>query len=143
MEIILLVPASLALILAAAKAHGREVRLAREAAGILQVDFGRDNGPFVNALWRRDRRRYWTLLPALALAFSSAAWFAPVPGASRTMGVSAALILAIALTFTIVGIRTRAGRGGGRERRAFADSDILWWGTLVAAYALFAAALVA
>lgn len=47
-------------ILVAAKAHGRQVRLLREAAGFMEVDFRRRNAPEVEAIWRRDRRIFWT-----------------------------------------------------------------------------------
>lgn len=54
-----------AAVLAAAKAHGRQVRLERERAGFDEVDFMADNPPFVEHLWERDRRIYW---PAFAVA---------------------------------------------------------------------------
>lgn len=58
------------LLLVAAKAHGREVRLHRELHGHWQVDFAAQNHPWVEALWRRDRIRFWTTagLAAAALA---------------------------------------------------------------------------
>lgn len=57
----LLALSSLALFLVAAKFHGRAVRLVREYEGYLEVDFRRENPPFVEALWRRDRLRFWSL----------------------------------------------------------------------------------
>lgn len=55
------------LFLVAAKAHGRQLRLEREHAGVLRVSFGRgaQNDPFVVALWRRERFIFW---PAAAVA---------------------------------------------------------------------------
>lgn len=55
------------LFLVAAKAHGRQLRLEREKAGVLRVSFGRgsQNEPFVVALWRRERVIFW---PAAAVA---------------------------------------------------------------------------
>lgn len=48
-------------LLVAAKSHGRQVRLVREAAGFRDVAFGGVNAPFVVALWRRDRVRFWSV----------------------------------------------------------------------------------
>jgi hypothetical protein len=56
--------------LVAAKAHGRQVRLERERAGHTQIVFGGQNPPFVEALWQRDRFRYWT---TAAIVFAVAA----------------------------------------------------------------------
>lgn len=55
------------LVLLAAKVHGRQLRLEREAQGLGgAVDFA-DPPPRVALLWRRDRIRFWITLPALAL----------------------------------------------------------------------------
>lgn len=51
----------------AAKAHGRQLRLERELAGYPHVVFGGTNPPFVEALWRQDRMRYWSQVAGLAL----------------------------------------------------------------------------
>jgi hypothetical protein len=56
---LLLVVLTIGLLLVAAKAHGRQVRLHRELHGHLRVEFGGENDPFVEALWRRDRIRFW------------------------------------------------------------------------------------
>ncbi len=53
--------------LAAAKTHGRQVRLERELAGHMEVHFGGVNDPFVEALWRRDRSVYWFVAGLSAL----------------------------------------------------------------------------
>jgi hypothetical protein len=52
----------------AAKAHGRQLRLERELEGYHHVVFGGSNPPFVDALWRADRVRYWSTAGVLALA---------------------------------------------------------------------------
>jgi len=65
-----------AALLVAAKAHGRQVRLEREAAGYHEVVFGGQNPPFVDALWRADRIRFWTFAPAAALLLAPAAFLA-------------------------------------------------------------------
>ncbi len=51
----------------AAKAHGRQIRLERELEGYHQVVFGGTNPPFVEALWRADRVRYWSIAAGLAV----------------------------------------------------------------------------
>ncbi|MDB5105137.1 MAG: hypothetical protein JWP91_2826 [Fibrobacteres bacterium] len=61
-----------ALTLAAAKSHGRQIRLERERYGYLKADFGARNPAFVEALWRRDRILFWSVFAgamAMALAF--------------------------------------------------------------------------
>lgn len=63
---------SLALFLAAAKTHGRHVRLERELAGYWSVDFASAYAhPFVSDLWRRDRVRFWILAPAAGAALGA------------------------------------------------------------------------
>lgn len=60
---------SLVLFLLSAKAHGRQLRAERELEGVLEVDFRqRPQPPFVEALWRQDRIRFWLLFPAVAAA---------------------------------------------------------------------------
>lgn len=54
--------------LLAAKAHGRQLRLERELEGYHRVVFGATNPPFVEALWRADRVRYWSIVLGLAVA---------------------------------------------------------------------------
>lgn len=51
--------------LAAAKAHGRQVRIERELAGYWRVEFAGRNPPFVLDLWRRDRIVLWSLAAAV------------------------------------------------------------------------------
>lgn len=62
------------LFLVAAKLHGRELRLEREARGIREVSFGRGakNDPFVVALWRRERYIFWPIAAVCALALALA-----------------------------------------------------------------------
>lgn len=83
LRVALLAAASLALLVLAAKFHGRAVRLVREYEGYLDVDFRRRNPPFVEALWRRDRIRFWSLalvsvaLGGLLLASGASASLVP------------------------------------------------------------------
>jgi len=51
------------LLFLSAKAHGRQIRLERELQGYMEVDFMKENPPWVEALWRKDRRRYWATVP--------------------------------------------------------------------------------
>ena len=85
----LVLVASVALFISAAKSHGRQVRLERELEGHTQVTFGAPNHPWVEALWRKDRVRFWSAYPAvlaLALGYGLAARRAglplPFPGAA-------------------------------------------------------------
>ena len=65
-----------ALVVVGAKAHGRQVRLARERVGITKVVFGADNGPVVEAIWRHDRIRFWTGVGMVAILFAAVVGFA-------------------------------------------------------------------
>lgn len=67
---------TLPLLLVAAKAHGRQVRLERERAGYHDVVFGGENAPFVEALWRRDRVAFWTAAPLAMVTLGALAWLA-------------------------------------------------------------------
>jgi hypothetical protein len=67
-DALLQVAAAAALILAAAKAHGRQLRLERTQAGFATADFRAPNPPFVESLWRTDRIGLWTLFVALGAA---------------------------------------------------------------------------
>lgn len=59
---------TVAVLLVAAKTHGRQVRIERELAGHFHASFGGENPPWVEALWRRDRRTYWATFAPAALA---------------------------------------------------------------------------
>ena len=61
--------ASIALFFASAKAHGRQLRLEREFEGHYSVQFGGKNHPWVDALWRAERYRFWSLLAACEIVF--------------------------------------------------------------------------
>lgn len=134
--------ASAALLLLAAKAHGRQVRVERERAGYDHVVFGGDNPPHVEALWARDRRRYWTFVPPAAVALAGAAWLAR-PG-DWGLALVAALLWAPTMGFVFAGLRSLAefGRVEPRKDEAWARraqrGSAAWW----AAVALAAAATV-
>lgn len=132
---------SLATMLLAAKAHGRQLRLEREQMGIHHVEFGGTNPPEVEALWRRDRRRFW---PTTAVAFLAlAAWAyaadlgAPAPALWRsdpTFGGSLLVLPLWAMTvgFVATGLRSLAALRDAAGRRA----SYAWWGGVAAACAL-------
>jgi uncharacterized BrkB/YihY/UPF0761 family membrane protein len=61
-------------LVAAAKVHGRQLRLERELHGYWHVEFGGANNPaWVESFWRRDRFRFWSLVALLAAAFGALA----------------------------------------------------------------------
>lgn len=96
-------------LLAAAKAHGRQVRLEREAAGYHSVVFGGENPEFVERLWRRDRLRFWTFVPLAAILFGSVAWtFSSAWG----LAALAALLWAPIAGFFFAGLWTYGAQGG-------------------------------
>ncbi|HEX2021959.1 MAG TPA: hypothetical protein VHH36_04555 [Candidatus Thermoplasmatota archaeon] len=118
-----------ALLLASAKAHGRQIRLEREREGHVEVQFGGDNHPWVEALWRRDRVRYWTAAPLLALAALLAlpSWPARLVGALLWAPSGA---FALAGLWSLARLERRGGEAGflRRARRG----SLLWWGLAMA-----------
>ncbi|HUR67902.1 MAG TPA: hypothetical protein VM370_01545 [Candidatus Thermoplasmatota archaeon] len=101
----------IAALLVSAKAHGRQVRLEREAAGYHSVEFGGTNPAFVEALWRRDRLRFWPLVGALSFVLGAAAWWWRGPALALVAG----LLWAPIVGFLYAGLRSYAaqrGRGG-------------------------------
>jgi hypothetical protein len=66
-RILVVLAASVVTFLLAAKAHGRQLRLERELEGYHRVVFGGTNPPFVEALWRADRVRYWSTVAGVAV----------------------------------------------------------------------------
>lgn len=125
--------ASLATFLLAAKAHGRELRLEREAAGILRVVFGGDNPAFVDALWAAERLRFWIATPLLSLTLAVALVIA---GASRSTIALASLLWAPAVVFMVLGVSSLV-RGGGLARAELCGS-LAWWSLVVGGFAVVA-----
>ena len=136
--------AAVALILAAAKAHGRQLRLERESHGFMSVDFRRDNAPWVEALWRRDRLGFWPAF--VVLAVGSSVWLRPDLSRLADWGpVALAWACAFAAAFTLMGLWSlarflRSGRGEAEWRRSAEMGSLGWW-TLVAALGGAVAAL--
>lgn len=118
-------------LLVAAKAHGRQVRLEREAAGYHSVEFGGSNPEFVERLWRRDRIRFWSIVPLVAIVLGGALFFAL---RSWALVFVAALLWAPIVGFFYAGLRSFAaqrGRGG-----------VAWWvGAIVLSIASAAVSL--
>lgn len=100
MKMVILIVASLALFILAAKLHGRSIRLEREAMGIMSVTFGGPQGsnpPEVEALWRADRWRFWPLTGVLAVLFGGAAF-----ALTRSPGLAALAVLQWAPTVSFL-----------------------------------------
>jgi hypothetical protein len=130
-----LLASSVALFLITAKAHGRELRLEREAAGVAHVVFGGDNPAFVEALWKAERLRFWTLTPALALVLAVAL---AARGAPTSRVGLAVLAWAPSVVFAALGLFSMV-RAGGLARGALAGS-FGWWSLAAAVAATTAVA---
>src|SRR5215468_10700283 len=113
-----LLVASAGLFLLAAKAHGRELRLERQAAGVAHVVFGGQNPPIVESLWRSERARFWVATPILAAGLA-ALLLARGAGAGRIS--LAALAWAPSISFTALGAWSFL-RAGGLARADAAGS---------------------
>lgn len=130
--------------LVAAKSHGRQVRLERERAGHTRVVFGGENPPFVEALWKRDRIRYWSaaaLAFAVTLAMGVAASSLGLPrplgggalGAAWTM-----LFLPLMTGFLVCGTASLTGFVASRavDPRFTTEAlpgSVAWWSLVLAA----------
>jgi hypothetical protein len=140
--------ATLALVLAAAKAHGRQVRLEREQQGFFTVDFRAANPPEVEAIWRSDRRVFWPLLVVSACGVMGAlAWgwssTGIPPGADE---IAIYLGWAVAAAFMLAGLVSwlrlarREGGDGAWQRAAYRGS-LGWWALVAVAAALVASTM--
>lgn len=124
----ILVALSIAAFLAAAKAHGRQLRLERELAGYWQVTFGASNPPFVEALWRRERFLFWGTVVVVELFSLALRGLAPSPLLH--------LLLPAVSAFTVTGFLS-LGRLVAASRRAVNLREgwmhgamwgsVLWW----------------
>lgn len=143
--------ASVLLLFAAAKAHGRQVRLERERKGHHHVEFGGVNHPEVMALWRRDRVGFWSVVPAAFLLLAGLYWLGdqrlvplpPVIGRDPTFGFSLVFLF---LWPPILGLVAMGLASLARLLRASPTDDAAWrrdavrgsafWWSVVAALAL-------
>lgn len=131
--------ASAALVLAAAKAHGRQVRLEREQKGVFHVDFRRSNPAVVEAIWRRDRLTFWPALAVLAVAGAASVLARGVP----LWHLAFAVAWAFAAAFIVAGLASWARMAGRREgplpwRQRARRGSVAWWVAVAAAAALVA-----
>jgi hypothetical protein len=133
MQTLLYGAASLTTFILAAKAHGRELRLERVAAGIQQVTFGGDNPAFVDALWTAERLRFWVATPILSLILIVVLVLA---GASRSTIAFASLLWAPSVVFSVLGIWSIV-RAGALERAGLGGS-LAWWSLVVIGFAVVA-----
>jgi len=133
---------SVATFLVAAKTHGRQVRLERERAGYMQVVFGGSNPEFVEALWKRDRIRFWStaagvlvLLAALRLAGTSLALARPLGGGALGTGWLL-LFLPLLAAFLVCGAASLVGfladkAGEPGFTAAALPGSVGWWSLLL------------
>ena len=132
---LLQIAAAVALILVAAKAHGRQLRIERTQAGYPTADFRGPSEPFVESLWRTDRIGFWTLFVALAAA--GLFWSLAVGGlgtASFLGRFPLSLAWAFAGAFFVMGVQS-LWRLADKDEAGWTSNAIgtsfLWW-TLVA-----------
>ncbi|MFL5352955.1 hypothetical protein [Archangium sp.] len=132
--------------LAAAKAHGRQVRLERERAGYFQVVFGGQNPAFVEALWRRDRLRFWTVaalvfivMAGMVFAGASLGWARPLGGGA--LGAAWAMLFPpLVAGFLVCGVASLMGFISTRAADPRFTTEALpgsaaWWSLVLAALA--------
>ena len=127
----LVLVASVALFISAAKSHGRQIRLERELEGHMQVTFGASNPPFVEALWRKDRVRFWSAFPAMvavALGYSLLARRAglplPFPGAPPGARVWSLVVLGSLLWAPVLAFATAGAFSLARFNGAIGQASI-------------------
>lgn len=128
-----------AAVLAAAKAHGRQVRLERELAGFDAVDFMAENPAQVEAIWARDRRAYWPAFAGAGLGVLAArVALAPSPWWLVALEALAAALLG---GFLLAGLASllrfeRARRGAAAKPAAWVAQarrgSAFWWGAALA-----------
>jgi hypothetical protein len=101
--------------LAAAKAHGRQLRLERELAGYFEVVFSGRNPDFVENLWRRERWAFWSIAATVAaitltlrVLGPKRGWALPFERAAREASISGILLLhavvPMVVAFTATGL---------------------------------------
>jgi hypothetical protein len=136
MKILVYGLASFATFILAAKAHGREIRLERVAAGIQHVTFGGDNPAFVDALWAAERLRFWVATPILSLIMVAVLVFAGASRASLSTIGFASLLWAPSAVFMVLGLMSIV-RAGALERAELGGS-VAWWSLVVMGFFLVA-----
>jgi hypothetical protein len=132
MRITILFLLSATLFLVAAKSHGRQLRLEREAAGYSSVSFTAANPPYVEELWRAERVRFWTATLIFAALVLAGLW-----GRERVAFLAVAVAgWAPALSFVVNGLLS------ARRTHALALNLNWYLITLACAAAVAAASLI-
>lgn len=131
--------ATVAFVVVAAKAHGRQVRLEREQQGVFRVDFRRQNPSAVEIIWRQDRRTFWPAFAVFGLAGTGLVVGQPDPLPHLPLF----LAWAFAEAFVVAGLASWVRMAGRREgpppwRRRAQLGSFAWWGVVVAAAMLVA-----
>ncbi len=127
----------------AAKAHGRQVRLERERVGHTQVVFGGENPPFVEALWKRDRVRFWSVAALVfavvaVLVLTASSIDVPRPLGGGTLGAAwSMLFLPLVTAFLFCGSASLAGFLATRAEDPHFTTEALpgsaaWWSLVLA-----------
>src|SRR6266545_701441 len=116
------------LLLLSAKAHGRQIRLERELEGYMEVDFMKENPPWVEALWRKDRRHFQIAFPLATVVFTGlvvatgssgvAGRFGSDPFGSPLLG---AIALAVLLWAPVTGFASNGLASAWRLHRRLDD----------------------
>jgi hypothetical protein len=141
----LVLAGSLALVLTAAKAHGRQLRLERERAGYWEAVFGGKNPEWVESLWRRERYFFWSAAAGAALIGLAYAWAAarnlwpmPLPDRDGIPPPWVLLLLAgvwpFAFAFILTGLASIARLAASLDSGSPPAQIWLrtaWWGTAV------------
>src|SRR5262245_59021311 len=131
-----LVLSSVALFLLAAKAHGRELRMEREAAGFHRIVFGSpDMPPFVAELWQRERIYFWASTLALALLAGVSLVRMDAPKGLTALAI---LTWAPSVSFAGLGLYSLARKGFPSDG---AVGSAGWWSAVLVAFV--ASALIA
>jgi len=137
--------ATVVLVLVAAKAHGRQVRIEREQQGVFAVDFRRQNPAPVEAVWRADRRLFWPSFAGAAGLGSVLVLFTALRPADLAWGFGFVLAWAFALAFVVAGLSSwarmvRRNQGPLPWRRRANAGSVGWWLGVAALAALVALA---
>ena len=143
MPLWLLALATAALVLVAAKAHGRQVRLEREQQGVFAVDFRGRNPEVVERIWRTDRRIFWPAFAALAVFGAAAVLLLALSPSDLVGGFLATTAWAFAAAFLVAGLSSwarmaRLKQGPLPWRRRATAGSVAWWLAAAAAAALVA-----
>lgn len=127
--------ATVVLVAAAAKAHGRQIRLEREQQGYFRVDFRARNPAAVEAIWRTDRRIFWPVFAVLAMGvLVLVVWNRPPITDAGWVGFTLALALVCAFMVAGAASWVRAFR---REPHPWSNralrGSLAWWSAVLAA----------